>query len=134
MQSGGIKAGEPHHRQILVISRFVLGTDRKKQEWGVIGVNWHTVSLVEGRFALNLSTVNLSTVVWLDSGILRDRPTCRSGMPLIYRIVDRWPGDAHLAPGLFIRQLSQYGSTRHGETEQSAVGGLHDEHLVQRRT
>src|ERR1700741_3806141 len=72
MQSGGIKAGEPHHRQILVISRFVLGTDRKKQEWGVIGVDWHTVSLVEGRFALNLSTVNLSTVVWLDSGILRD--------------------------------------------------------------
>ena len=38
----------------------------------MIGVDWHTVSLVEGRFALNLSTVNLSTVVWLDSGILRD--------------------------------------------------------------
>ena len=60
MQSGGIKAGEPHHRQILVISRFVLGTDRKKQEWCVIGVDWQTFSLVEGRFALNLSTLNLS--------------------------------------------------------------------------
>ena len=133
MQSGGIKAGEPHHRQILVISRFVLGTDRKNQEWGVIGVNWHTVSLVEGWFALNVLTVNLSRVVWLDSGCFAIT-TCRSGMTLIYRIVDRWPGDAHLAPGLFIRQLSQYGSTRQGETEQSAVGGLHDEHLVQRRT
>ena len=63
----------------------------------MIGVDWNTFSLVEGRFALNLSTVNLSTVVWLDSGILRDRPICRSGMPLIYRVVDRWPGDAPLA-------------------------------------
>jgi hypothetical protein len=52
----------------------------------------------------------------------------------MYRVVDRWPGDAHLAPGLFIWQLSQYGSTRHGETEQSGMGGLHDEHLVHRRT
>jgi hypothetical protein len=52
----------------------------------------------------------------------------------MYRVVDRWPGDAHLAPGLFIRQLPQYGSTRHGETEQSAIGGLHDEHPVHRRT
>jgi hypothetical protein len=43
-------------------------------------------------------------------------------------------GPAKLSMTLFIRQLSQYGSTRHGETEQSAVGGLHDEHLVQRRT
>jgi hypothetical protein len=27
----------------------------------VIGVDWNTFSLVEGRFALNLSTANLST-------------------------------------------------------------------------
>jgi hypothetical protein len=27
----------------------------------VIGVDWQTFSLVEGRFALNLSTLNLST-------------------------------------------------------------------------